>query len=62
MKNDIYFQRLCDITGNTIKLYSYLHVLKAYTENETPNSQIVGNIDEILDLAVKEIDEIIDKT
>ena len=62
MEKDIYYKRLCDISGNTIKLYSYLHVLKAYTENETPNSQIVGNIDEILELAVKEIDEIIEKT
>lgn len=61
MIDDIYFQRLRDISGNTIKLYSYLHVLKAYTENETPNSQIAGNIDEILNLAVKEIDEVMDK-
>lgn len=50
-----YYNKICIISKHTTRLYSYLHVLKTYTEIEMADNTKIGNIYEILDLAVNEI-------
>lgn len=56
MNNESHFEQLQIISEHATKLSSYLHVLHAYTENEMIDNNKIGNIFEILDLAIKEID------
>ena len=62
MNNKSYFNQLQVISEHATKLASYLHVLQAYTENEMIDNNKIGNIFEILELAVKEIDIITENT
>ena len=52
---DFYYNKYCIITEHITKLNSYLHVLKTYAEYEMGDNTKIGNMYEILDLAVKEI-------
>lgn len=56
MNNKSYFNHLQVISDHATKLSSYLQVLHVYAENEMTFNEKIGNIYEILDLAVKEID------
>ena len=56
--NNFYFKKISIISEHITKLYSYLHVIKIYSEAEMADNAKIGNIYEILDLAVKEIDMI----
>ena len=56
MNNESYFNLLQFISEHVTKLSSYLQVLHVYAENEMTFNDKIGNIYEILDLAVKEID------
>ena len=62
MNNKSYFNQLQVISEHATKLASYLHVLQAYTENEMIDNNKIGNIFEVLELAVKEIDIITENT
>ncbi len=62
MDDKFYFNKNCIIAEHATKLSSYLHVLYGYTQNEMGDNDKIGNIYEILDLAVKEADIIIENT
>ncbi len=62
MNNRFYFDKLHIIANHAEKLSSYLQVLHVYTENEMTYNDKIGNIYEILDLAIKEADIIIENT
>ena len=62
MNNRFYFDKLHIIANHEKKLSSYLQVLHVYTENEMTYNDKIGNIYEILDLAIKEADIIIENT
>ncbi|MFQ8626395.1 MAG: hypothetical protein ACLSA2_08015 [Candidatus Gastranaerophilaceae bacterium] len=55
---EFYLEKLRIIQNHATTLNSYLHVLKTYAEYEMTESTEVGNIYEILLLAVTEIDNI----
>lgn len=50
-----YYDKYCLIADHVTKLNCYLQVLKTYAEYEMGENAKIGNIYEILDLAVKEI-------
>ena len=53
-----YFEKINIISEHATKLNSYLQVLKVYAECEMSENSQIGNMYEILELAVKEIDKI----
>ena len=60
MDDRIYFDNLSKIHAHANKLHSYLYVLKGYVENEPDDNNAAANISDILEIAVNEIDAIID--
>ncbi len=62
MNDKIYFDKLHIIADHAEKLASYLQVLHVYAESEMTYNDKIGNIYEILGLAVKEADIIIENT
>lgn len=60
--NDFYYEKNCIISEHACKLNSYLHILKVYAECKMNNNREIGNILELLELAVKEADKIMENT
>lgn len=59
MDDKLYFDRIARIHTHANKLHSYLYVLKSYTDNELDDNNAVANISDILEIAVNEIDAIL---